>query len=200
MTAKTSSVSACATRCKPSAAANWKICWTGTSCSTGGCIRSSGQNTFNDFYSDLAFRPRSWLALNSQTRYDINDGHFNLAYHQITFTPNEWWSWSLGHVYSRSGFVDSGDNLISSTMFYRLNDNWGLRTTHDFNAVDGRLQDQFYTVYRDLRSWTGALTFRLTDNGTGPKDFTVAFSFSIKAHPSHHLGGDTVESYHLVGE
>jgi hypothetical protein len=51
-----------------------------------------------------------------------------------------------------------------------------------------------------LRSWTGALTFRVTDNGNGPKNFTVAFSFSIKAHPHHGQGGDTVEPYHLVGE
>ncbi len=161
---------------------------------------TAGQSTFNDLYSDLTFRPRSWLTLESQTRYDVNNSVLNFAYHQITFTPNEWWSWSLGHVYSRAGFLDSGDNLISSTMFLRVNDNWGFRTTHDFNAVDGRLQDQFYTVYRDLRSWTGALTFRVTDNGTGAEDYTVAFSFSIKAHPRHRLGSDTVEPYHLVGE
>jgi LPS-assembly protein len=161
---------------------------------------TAGQSTFNDLYSDLTFRPRSWLTLESQTRYDVNNSVLNFAYHQITFTPNEWWSWSLGHVYSRAGFLDSGDNLISSTMFLRVNDNWGFRTTHDFSAVDGRLQDQFYTVYRDLRSWTGALTFRVTDNGTGSEDYTVAFSFSIKAHPRHSLGSDTVEPYHLVGE
>jgi len=161
---------------------------------------TAGQSTFNDLYSDLTFRPRSWLTLESQTRYDVNNSVLNFAYHQLTFTPNEWWSWSVGHIYSRAGFLDSGDNLISSTMFFRVNDNWGFRTTHDFNAVDGRLQDQFYTVYRDLRSWTGALTFRVTDNGTGPEDYTVAFSFSIKAHPRHGLGTDTVEPYHLVGE
>jgi LPS-assembly protein len=161
---------------------------------------NAGQDTFNDLYSDLAFRPRSWLTLESQTRYDINSSLLNLAYHQITFTPNERWSWSLGHVYSRAGFLDNGDNLISSTMFLRVNDNWGFRTTHNFNAMDGRLQDQFYTVYRDLRSWTGALTFRVTDNGTGREDYTVAFSFSIKAHPRHRVGGDTVEPYHLIGE
>jgi LPS-assembly protein len=161
---------------------------------------TASQNTFNDLYSDLELRPRSWLVLESQIRYDINRGLLNLAYHQITFRPNEWWSWSLAHQYTRAGFVDSGDNLISSTMFYRLNDNWGFRATDNFNAMDGRLQDQFYTIYRDLRSWTAALTFRLTDNGIGPKDFTVAFSFSIKAHPRHQLGSDTVEPYHLVGE
>ena len=159
----------------------------------------TGQGTFNDLYSGLTFRPRSWLTLESQMRYDINNGHFNLAYHQITFTPNEWWSWGVGHIYSRGGFVDSGDNLFSSTMFFRVNDNWGFRTQHDFSAVNGRLQDQFYTVYRDLRAWTGALTFRVTDNGSGSEDYTIAFSFSIKAHPRHSLGSDVVTPYHLVG-
>jgi LPS-assembly protein len=161
---------------------------------------NSNQDTFDDFYSGLTFRPRDWISLESQTRYSINDGHFNLAYHQVTFTPNERWSWSVGHIYTRNGFVDNGDNQFSSTLFLRVTDNWGLRTQHNFNAMDGRLQDQFYTVYRDLRSWTGALTLRVTDNGNGSENYTVAFSFSIKAHPRHAVGADAVTPYHLVGQ
>jgi hypothetical protein len=159
-----------------------------------------GQQTFNDLYSDLTLRPRSWLLFQSQIRYDINSGYFNLAYHQVTFTPNEWWSWSLAHDYTRAGFVDSGDNLFSSIMFFRLNDNWGFRTEHDFNAEDGHLQDQLYTVYRDMRFWTGALTFRVTDNQGSPMDYTIAFSFSIKAHPKYGVGADAVQPYNLIGE
>ncbi|HXR04150.1 MAG TPA: LPS assembly protein LptD [Verrucomicrobiae bacterium] len=161
------------------------------------------QKTFDDLYSALTFRPRTWLTLESQLRYDINDGHLNLAFHQLTFTPNDRWSWGLGHWYLRSGFLGNGtggDNFITSTYYYRLNDNWGLRMEHDFDAEAGRLQQQFYSLYRDFRSWTGALTFRVIDNGTGPEDFTVAFSFSLKAKPRLPLGGDTVSPYHLVGE
>ena len=84
-------------------------------------------------------------------------------------------------------------------MFLRVNDNWGFRAQHDFNAMDGQLQDQFYTVYRDLRSWTGALTFRVTDNGNGSDDFAVVFTFSIKAHPRRALGSDSVSPYQLIG-
>jgi LPS-assembly protein len=160
----------------------------------------AGQQTFSDLYSDLTFKPRAWIALDSQLRYDINNGNLNTAFHQLTFTPNEKWSWGVGHWYSRGGFLGSGANLINSTIFLRLSNNWGLRATHSFNAQDGRLQQQFYTLYRDLRSWTGALTFRLVDNGNGPKDFTVAFTFSLKANPRYHLGDDTVGPYHLVGE
>jgi lipopolysaccharide assembly outer membrane protein LptD (OstA) len=161
------------------------------------------QKTFNDLYSELTFKPRSWVTLESQLRYDINDSHLNLAFHQLTFTPNERWSWGLGHWYLRNDFLGTGtggDNYITSTYFHRLNDNWGFRATDDFNAQNGRLQEQFYTLYRDFRSWTGALTFRVIDNGTGPEDFTIAFSFSLKATPKTHLGDDAVSPYHLVGE
>jgi lipopolysaccharide assembly outer membrane protein LptD (OstA) len=161
------------------------------------------QQTFDDLYSALTFRPRTWLVLESRLRYDINDSHLNLAFHQLTFTPNERWSWGLGHWYLHGGFPGSGDggnNYITSTIFYRLNDNWGLRATDNFNAQNGRMQEQFYSIYRDLRSWTGALTFRVIDNGTGREDFTVAFSFSLKAKPKLPLGGDAVSPYHLVGE
>jgi LPS-assembly protein len=159
------------------------------------------QKTFDDLYSDLTLKPRSWIELESQTRYSINSGDLNFAFEQLEFTPNTRWSWGLGYWYVRGGFLGSGDNFITSTMFYRLNDNWGFRATHDFNAQEGRLQQQFYTIYRDMRSWTGALTFRVIDDGNGqPRDFTVAFTFSLKANPREHLGDDTVQPYRLVGE
>ena len=162
----------------------------------------SKQQTFSDLYSDLTFKPRSWIVLDSQLRYAINGGDLNLAFHQLTFTPNERWSWGLGHWYLRSGFdgFTQSDNFITSTFFYRLNDNWGFRTRHDFNAADGRLQEQNYTIYRDLRSWTCALTFRVIDNSTGPTDFTVAFTFSLKATPKTHVGDDIAQPYHLFGQ
>jgi lipopolysaccharide assembly outer membrane protein LptD (OstA) len=176
---------------------------TSTNALQNGLTTAGPQKTFNDLYSALAFRPRSWITLESQLRYDINDTRLNLAFHQLTFTPNERWSWGLGHWYLRGGFLGNsvgGDNFITSTYFYRLNDNWGFRATHDFNAQNGTLQEQFYTLYRDFRSWTGALTFRVVDNSTGPEDFTIAFSFSLKATPKMHLGDDVVSPYHLVGE
>lgn len=158
------------------------------------------QQTFDDLYSDLVFKPRSWLALESVLRYDINDNHLNMAFHQISFAPNDRWSWALGHWYLHPGFVDTGDDVVTSTFFYRLNENWGLRATHYFNAETGKLQEQFYSLYRDMRSWTAAVTFRLIDNGSGqPLDYGFAFSISLKAHPRYHVGEDTIAPYEMLG-
>jgi LPS-assembly protein len=185
---------------------NWNVMldWRLHPSSQTNSLNLQPQQTFADLYSDLTFKPRSWIAFESQTRYSINSDDLNLALEQLTFTPNDRWSWGLGYWYLRGGTwgngIWDGNNLITSTMFYRLDDNWGFRATHDFNAENGRLQQQFYTLYRDLRSWTGALTFRVIDNDTGPTDYTVAFTFSLKANPRYHLGDDTVQPYRLVGE
>jgi LPS-assembly protein len=162
----------------------------------------STKETFGDLYSDLTFRPRTWLKTESQVREDINHGNLNMTFEQLTITPDERWSFGLSYWYLRDGFdgFTQGENFIDSTVFYKFDDNYGFRMTEDFNVDDGRLQQQLYTVYRDMRSWTGALTFRVLNNSTGPTDFTVAVTFSLKASPSQRLGDDTVNPYHLVGQ
>ncbi len=161
----------------------------------------SPQQTFSDLYSDLAFKPRSWIVLDSKIREDVENGDVNFAFDQLTFEPDERWSWGIGYWYLRNNFdgFTQGANSITSTTYYRFDDNWGFRMMHYFDAADGRLQEQIYTVYRDMRSWTAALSLRVIDNNTGPTDFTVAVTFSLKAMPSQHLGQDTADPNNLLG-
>ena len=162
----------------------------------------SDQTSFADLYSDVALRPRSWLTLESLTRYDLDSGLWNMAFHTLTLTPNNTWSWSLGHFFLRDdlpAFPGLGNNSLISTIYYRLNENWGLRAYHRFEALNGVLQEQAYTVYRDLRSWTAALTFRLRDNPSGPNDVTVAFTFSLKAFPRYGINDDVAHRALLLG-
>ena len=164
-----------------------------------------GQTTFADLYSDLLFKPRKWLTWESLERYDLDGNQFRLALNTVTIQPNDVWSWSLGHYYLRNDprppplGLGEGNNLFLSSLFFRLNEDWGFRMTHNFEAQTGRMQEQYYTVYRDLRSWTAALTFRIRDNSVGAEDFTVAFTFSLKAHPRFGLGRDTLRPYSLLG-
>jgi len=165
-----------------------------------------GQQTFSDIYSDLTLRPRSWITLQSLARFNPNTNQWNMAFYTVTFEPSDVWSWSIGQYYLRSDNSGSptalgpGNNLISSSFFYRVNENWGFRAIHQFSVLDGRLQEQYYTLYRDMRSWTAALTAGVLDNGTGPKDYSVAFTFSLKAKPKFGLGHDTVRPYSLLGQ
>ncbi|MGA2659175.1 MAG: hypothetical protein ABSH34_16855 [Verrucomicrobiota bacterium] len=149
---------------------------------------------FSDVYSDLALRPRSWVTLESKTRFDVADGLWRMSLTTLTLEPNDIWSWSLGNFYlhtddlrSRTG-LGEGNALLMSTMFFRLNEDWGVRTQHYYDARTSSLVEQAYTIFRDLRSWTAALTFHVRENATGPQDLSVTFTFSLKAFP--HFGQD----------
>jgi lipopolysaccharide assembly outer membrane protein LptD (OstA) len=159
------------------------------------------QSTFSDFYSDLDFRPRSWLTLNSEVRYDLDDNQWREANHTATLVPNDVWSFTLGHRYLRDDLASygTGNNLIMSRIYYRFSPNWAVRLALHYEARDGVLEEQYYTLYRDLRSGTAALTFRVRDNRTGPTDFTVAFTLSLKALPRFKLNQDRDQPSLLLG-
>ena len=147
------------------------------------------QTTFADGYSDLTLNPKSWLSLTSMTRYDIQDGDWRMSLTTLNLHPRKSWSWTLGQVYLRDDLSTSptslgvGNNLFTSSFYFRLNENWGLRTSHWFEARTGTLQEQDYAIYRDLRSWTAALTFQFRNSPGAPEDFTVALTFWLKAYP-----------------
>ncbi len=163
-----------------------------------------GQHQLDDLYSTFTFKPRTWLAAESQTRYDLDYGQLNLAFEQLTFAPDDRWSWGLGYWYLRGGAWGNSfwteNNIVTSSFFVRLGDNWGGRLTQDFNIVTERLQDQIFTIYRDLRSLTSALSLRVANNSGGPADVTIAVMFSLKASPAVGVGEDVANPYRLVGE
>jgi len=163
------------------------------------------QTTFSDLYSDLTLRPRSWLTFETLTRWDLEQHDWRMAFNTLTIQPNNIWSWRVGYYYLRDDVTPSptalglGNSTVSSTLMYRLNENWGFRASHYFEGRTGVMQEQSYTVYRDLRSWTAALSFLVRHNTTGPQDYTVAFTFSLKAFPHFGLGADTGGPYSLLG-
>lgn len=160
-----------------------------------------GQTTFSDIYSDLDFKPQRWLLFNSEVRYNLNTRDLNLSSHSVTFTPGNVWSARFGHRYFRGDPAfgpNSDNNIFFSSLYYRLNENWGARMSHHFEARDGNMEEQYYTVYRDFRSFTGALTFRVRDQRAGPIDYAVAFTISLKSNAGR-AGSDRLEPSFLLG-
>jgi LPS-assembly protein len=164
-----------------------------------------GQGTYADLYSDVSLAPRSWMTLESQTRLDLNTGDWRLLLHTLTLQPSDVWSWTFGHFYLRDDFrpvstaLGQGANVFTSALFVRLNENWSTRAVHHYDVRSGRLQEQYYSLYRDLRSWTAAITGGVRDSGVGAKDYSLVFTFSFKAHPKFSVGGDTVRPYSMLG-
>jgi lipopolysaccharide assembly outer membrane protein LptD (OstA) len=163
---------------------------------------NTNQTTYSDLYSDLTVNPWSWLTLESQVRYDVPDGFFRMSVTTLSFHPQKSWRWTVGQVYLRSDLSTSpialgpGDNLYTSSVLLHLNENWGLRATHWFDAETGVMREQDYSIYRDFRSWTGALTFMVRKNPGQAQDFTVAFTFWLKSFPQAGLGQEMGHAYY----
>jgi LPS-assembly protein len=167
--------------------------------------RAPGQTTFPDVFSEVTFRPRSWLALESLSRYNPSLNEFDLASQTITVTPNSTWSCGLTYYYLRPNYTltptawGQGGNIVSGTMYYRLNQNWGFRLYEYYDIDNGRLANQAYSVYRDFRSWTGAFIANIRNDGNGSMDWSVGFTMSLKAQPRFGLGADTVGHNGILG-
>ncbi len=161
----------------------------------------TNQTRFSEVFSEMDLKPKSWITLNSQIRCDVITSRLTETYHRILLKPNTTWNFSLSHRYLFDPTPDYGHDTYTSSVFYRLNENWGARISHRFEAQSSVLEEQDYTVYRDLRSWTSALTLRFRENRVGGKsDVTVAVSFSLKAFPRYGLGADSERASMLLGQ
>jgi len=173
---------------------NWAV-------STDWNLHPEGTNKpWGDVYSDMDLRPRSWLTLSSSSRYDTVSNRWRESIESINVHPSTTWSLSLSYDYlinndpefqTYTGEDVPGHNLITASFYYRMNENWGLHVLEQYEAQNGSLQQQSYSIYRDLRSWTASLMFRITEGPGQPSDFTVALMFSLKAFPRFGLGSDS---------
>ena len=165
-------------------------------------------HSFADLYNDLDFRPRSWITFNSSIRYDMADTRWREAINRVFIQPSTALSFSVGYYYlmnndpefqSYPGQALPGHNLIDFSLYYRLNENWGAHVAERFEAQNGSMQEQIYSIYRDLRSWTAAMTFRIDQGAGQPADFTVGITFSLKIFPRYKLYGDSDRPGQILG-
>ena len=160
------------------------------------------QETFADLYSKLDLKPFQRITFSSEVNYDLNNGNWDQLNHSATLSPNDVFSWSVGHRYLRDGAfygTNVGNNILFSSIYLRASQNWGARAQHYYNLRDGFLQGQYYSIYRDLRSWTVALTVRVLRNEDGGLDYGGAITFSSKAAPRFQLEDDINKPTLLLG-
>ena len=146
------------------------------------------QQTFAGLFNDLRFRPRSWLSLGSNLRYDLDDGMWRMINNSITFEPKTNWGVTLGNFYylepGKTSKADR-DSVAYTSFSYRFNEEWSFSTYHYYDTKRGRMSDHSYTLYRDFRSWVGYLDLRFIDSvgTTREDDFQISLNFSFKTYP-----------------
>lgn len=143
-------------------------------------------STFSDVFNDLRYFPTPQLQFRSFSALAMASGGYNEIDNSMTWSPTPSFQVTVGDNYINHNpiFQDSNDGTLE--LFYRLNEHWQFETQHQIDAQSGRLQQQQYTVYRDLDSWKLALTLADTEQNSKDQQ-SIFFTLTLKAFPQYNL-------------
>ena len=146
----------------------------------------------SNFFTDIRWYPLPWLYTTTTAQLPVssNTQSFSELSTYIGVTPTDWFQVELGHYFINDHPFFRDSSLLTVDTYTRLTDNWGLSTSHRFEADDSTLEYQQYSIHRDLASCTATLGGIVRDNRSGEKEYGVLFSLTLKAFPKVRLPVD----------
>jgi LPS-assembly protein len=145
------------------------------------------QTPYSNLFNRLRFTPLPWATLVVNSQVPAFDKGFTEVNTNIIFQPAPNFEVSLGHRYLHQNPFFNNSSLFVVGGYCRLDDNWGIAIQEQYEAETQTLEQQRYSVYRDLTSWVASLGAVIRDNG-GVKEYGVLLTFTLKAFPK--LGFD----------
>ncbi len=141
---------------------------------------------YSNVFNKLTFTPVPWATLVVDSQLPLLDHGFTEVNTSVNFKPTANTILSFGHRYLQGNpfFVDS--SLFTVGGYYRIDENWGFGFFEQYEAETKMLEQQRYSIYRDLTSWVASLGAIIQDNG-GVKEYGVLLTFTLKAFPKFGL-------------
>lgn len=157
--------------------------------------------SISNLYNEAFWRPLPWLQIFSDTQIPIGSSEYNFTEldHGITWMPSKKLSITLNHQWIADHPFLQDSSRISSTIYARLSENWGISMNHVYEIDDGTLQYQSYALTRDLSSWIMTLGARVLDSKGGEGDFGIILSFTLKDFPQVSLPVDGAQNATVKG-
>ncbi len=141
---------------------------------------------YSNVFNNLTFTPVPWASLNIESQIPLLDRGFTEVNTNINFKPTANTQITLGNRYLNNNPYFSDSSLFTFGGYYRINHNWGVAFLEQYEASTNILEQQRYSVYRDLSSWVGSLGMIIQNNG-GVKQYGVLLTFTLKAFPKFGL-------------
>jgi len=142
-------------------------------------------------FNKLTFAPTPQLSFSSLSSMAISGNSYNEIDNSITWSPDPSVQLTVGDNYINHSPIFGDSNQATFSLFYRINEHWQFQAQEQFEAVDGRLQNQQYTIYRDLDAWQLGMTYADSELNN-QSDHSIYFSLTLKAFPKA-----TITSPHL---
>ncbi len=156
---------------------------------------------YSHIYNELHVKPLPWLSYELFAAAGIAADSFHQIDQVIRWQLHPALELNFSHrfldglQYNDPAFPAGGINLDNGNRlgfgsFWRLNESWKFSHNWIFEATDGRLHEQRYEIFRDLRAWTMSLGAAHYDNRGSEDELMVYMTLTLKAFPQATLSID----------
>ena len=141
---------------------------------------------YSNLFNNIRFTPLPWVSLSVNSQVPAFDKGFTEVDTVATVQPLANLQFNVAHRYLNGNPFFQNSSLFVVGGYCRLNDNWGIGVQEQYEATTGLLEEQRYSVYRDLTSWVASFGGVIRDN-SGVKEYGLLFTVTLKAFPKFGL-------------
>ena len=145
------------------------------------------ETQYSNLFNKINFTPVPWASFGIYSQMPVFEKGFTEVNTHVSIQPIANLQISFGHRYLNQNPFFENSSLYVLSGYYRINDHWGIGIQEQYEGTTGILEQQRYSIYRDLTSWVASVGAIIRDNG-GVKEYGVLFTFTLKALPK--LGFD----------
>ncbi len=142
---------------------------------------------YSNLFNKINFNPVPWASFGVSSQVPVFEKGFTEVNTHVSIQPIANLQVAFAHRYLNQNPFFENSSLYVLSGYYRFNDHWGIGIQEQYEGTSGVLEQQRYSIYRDLTSWVASVGAIIRDNG-GVKEYGVLFTFTLKALPK--LGFD----------
>jgi len=149
-------------------------------------LKESGE--FEDLKFELELLPYDWFYVQSKLEITPKNQAVKDGYIEASIKPNKDFEMAAGYRYEKK--APESRNQLTLDVSYRLSPKWKIGWYERFDIRDGRIEEQQFSITRDLHCWEVEFVYDLEGGNPFEDEFTFWFAFKIKAFPDLPLGLD----------
>jgi len=137
---------------------------------------------YSNLVNNIRFTPLPWMSLSVNTQVPAFAKGFTEVDTVANVQPLANLQLTVAHRYLNGNPFFQDSSLFVVGGYYRIDDNWGIGVQEQYEGATGILEQQRYSIYRDLSSWVASFGGIIRDNN-GSKEYGVLFTITLKAFP-----------------
>jgi lipopolysaccharide export system protein LptA len=137
---------------------------------------------YSNLINNLRFTPLPWVSFSVNSQLPAFDQGFTEVDTIANVQPMANLQLTVAHRYLNGNPFFQDSSLFVIGGYYRIDDNWGIGVQEQYEGATGLLEQQRYSIYRDLSSWVASFGGIIRDNN-GVKEYGLLFTITLKAFP-----------------